>query len=251
MSLTKNEIKFIKSLQLKKQRDLNKLFIVEGEKVILELLSQSKFKINALYYTADYNTENISENINSTLIPSKTLERITGFKKANKALAVVNFNTINQPDTKEDNLILLLDDINDPGNLGTIIRTADWFGVTQIISSKNTVDLYNPKVIQSSMGAIFRINYFVKDLMTTIKDLKNDNFQISGATIEGGNVYNNTPPLKTALIMGSESHGIQDNILSLLDERVSIPNFGKSESLNVSMATGILLSEYKRSTLQK
>jgi TrmH family RNA methyltransferase len=251
MSLTKNEIKFIKSLHTKKQRDLNKMFIVEGEKMISELLVQSKFKIETIYYTSDYTINNLPSAIISTLISSKDLDRISGFNNANKVLAIVHSNILTELDLKENNLILILDDINDPGNLGTIIRTADWFGIKQIIASKKTVDVFNPKVIQSSMGAIFRINYMSKDLNESISLLKNNKYQIFGATIEGSNVYKTSLPQKTALVMGSESHGIQNYLLDVLDDSISIPNFGKSESLNVSMATGILLSEYKRTNLQK
>jgi TrmH family RNA methyltransferase len=121
MSLTKNEIKFIKSLHTKKQRDLNKMFIVEGEKMISELLVQSKFKIETIYYTSDYTINNLPSAIISTLISSKDLDRISGFNNANKVLAIVHSNILTELDLKENNLILILDDINDPGNLGTII----------------------------------------------------------------------------------------------------------------------------------
>ena len=246
MSLTKNEIKFIRSLHQKKQREVNNCFIIEGEKMINELYQQSKFDIDILYYTDEYNSEKISESINKLLISNKELDRITGFKQANKVLAIVKTKKSLEPDYNENNLILILDDVNDPGNLGTILRTADWFGITQIIVSKNTVDLYNPKVIQSSMGAIYRINYFIKDLKQEIENLKFNNYQILGATLSGENVYNMNFPVKSVLIMGSESHGLQKQMIDLLDSEISIPNFGDSESLNVAMATGILLSEFKR-----
>lgn len=246
MSLTKNEIKFIKSLQQKKHRELNQCFVIEGEKMINELFQQTKFEVDSVYYTDEYDDSLIPLHINSKLISSKDLDRITGFKKANKILAITKSKSDEKPNYKEENLILLLDDINDPGNLGTILRTADWFGITQIIASKNTVELFNPKVIQSSMGAIYRINYFIHDLTTELELIKTNQYSIIGATLSGENVYTNKLPKKTALVMGSESHGLQEPILSLLDREISIPNFGKSESLNVAMATGILLSEYKR-----
>lgn len=246
MSLTKNEIKFIKSLQQKKHREINKRFIIEGEKMINELFQQSKFEIDTLYFTSDFSCESIPSSINSHSISNKDLDRITGFKKANKALAIVKSEALNSPNYEENNLILILDDINDPGNLGTIIRTADWFGITQIIVSKNTVELFNPKVIQSSMGAIYRINIFIKNLQEEITALRSNDYSILGATICGENVYKTNLPTKSALIMGSESHGLQQTIIDLLDDEISIPNFGNSESLNVAMATGILLSEYKR-----
>lgn len=247
MSLTKNEIKFLKSLQTKRQREESKLFVVEGEKMVNELFTQTKFEINIIYFTEDYDVNLIPNSVNSQQIANKDLDRITAFKKANKVLAVVNQQDINNTiDYSENNLILVLDDVNDPGNLGTIIRTADWFGVTQIVTSKKTVELYNSKVIQSSMGAIYRMNYRVTDLTQEISELKQKGFQISGAIIKGENIYKTKLPTKTALIMGSESHGISDELLKLIDLEISIPNFGQTESLNVAMATGILLSEYKR-----
>ena len=246
MSLTKNEIKFLKSLQIKRQREENKLFVVEGEKMVNELLSQSKLKIKHIYYTEDYDSSLIPSSTSHTQISIKDLDRISGFKKANKVLVVVHQLQNTKIKYSEDNLILVLDDINDPGNLGTIIRTADWFGITQIIASKKTVELYNPKVIQSSMGAIYRMNYFINDLETEVIKLKENNFTITGAIIHGENIYKSKLPMKTALVMGSESHGISEDLLKLIDSKISIPNFGQSESLNVSMATGILLSEYKR-----
>ncbi len=246
MSLTKNEIKLIKSFQIKRQREENKLFVIEGEKMVSELFEQDKFKIKCIYFTDEYDSSRIPNSIESLQISSKDLDRITGFKKANKVLAVVHQLQNTSIDYAEDNLILVLDDVNDPGNLGTIIRTADWFGITQIMASEKTVELYNPKVIQSSMGAIYRINYCINDLAVEINNLKQNNFEIAGAIIHGKNIYNSKLPTKTALVMGSESHGISDELLRLIDLKISIPNFGQTESLNVAMATGILLSEYKR-----
>jgi len=246
MSLTKNEIKFIKSLQQKKQRDLNKLFIVEGEKMVSELLQQSKFEVKNLLYTSEYDITQFKTNLPSQLISQKDLDRITGFKKANKVLAIVKQCDSNQINFKENNLILILDSINDPGNLGTIIRTADWFGITQIIANKETVELFNPKVIQSSMGAIYRVNYFNSNLEDIIKDLKLNNFKIGGALLNGKNIHQTKLPQKTALIMGSESHGLSEDLIQLLDLKLTIPQFGQTESLNVAIATSILLNEYKR-----
>ena len=246
MSLTKNEIKFLKSLQIKKQRDISKRFVIEGEKMVNELLTQSKYEIDTIYHTNIFDIDSVPTSINCELISDKDLERISGFKKANKVFAIVKQVSNNTIDYNEKNLILVLDDINDPGNLGTIIRTADWFGVTQIIASKNTVELYNSKVIQSSMGAIYRINFVVADLINEITNLNQNDFTVSAAIIHGDNIYKSKLPTKTALLMGSESHGISNELLELINLKISIPNFGNSESLNVAMATGILLSEYKR-----
>jgi TrmH family RNA methyltransferase len=246
MSLTKNEIKFIKSLHLKKNRSLEQLFIVEGEKLVKELFNQNKFKVKQVLITDNYDVNQIPDNINYSFISNKDLERISAFKSPNKVLAVVHQTTSSKINFEEDNLTLVLDDVNDPGNLGTIIRTSDWFGVTQIIASKNTVELFNSKVIQSSMGAIYRVNYFVEDLEEVIQQFKKNNTPILGAVIDGENVYNTSINKKSVLLMGSESHGINETLLNLISKRLSIPKFGQTESLNVAMATGILLSEYKQ-----
>jgi TrmH family RNA methyltransferase len=246
MSLTKNEIKFIKSLHLKKNRSLEQLFIVEGEKLVKELFNQNKFKIKQVLITDDFDVNQIPANINYTFISNKDLERISALKSPNKVFAIVHQASHNQINFEEDNLILVLDDVNDPGNLGTIIRTADWFGVTQIIASKNTVELFNPKVIQSSMGAIYRVNYFVDELTEIIEKFKANNYSILGAIINGDNVYQSKLNKKSILVMGSESHGLSKQILSQITQNVTIPKYGQTESLNVAMATGILLSEYKR-----
>ncbi len=246
MSLTKNEIKFIKSLHIKKNRVEHALFIVEGEKLVSELLKQSKFKIQALYFTQKFDQNDIPNGVSSTLISDKDLSRISGFKTPNNVLAIVQQNQSTQVNFEASNLTLVLDDINDPGNLGTIIRTAEWFGITQIIASPNTVDLYNPKVIQASMGAIYRMNYLVSDLKSVLPNFLANGYDVLGAFIDGENVYQNAWPKKSVLVMGSESHGISDEISKLVSKQITIPKFGGTESLNVGIATGILISEYAR-----
>ncbi len=253
MTLTKNEIKFIKSLQIKKYRDSNKLFVVEGEKMVNELLSQSTFKIDTLFCTADYNLKSENISFNTIEISEKDLEKISAFKSPNKVLATVKMRDKKSIDFNKSNLILILDNIKDPGNLGTIIRTAEWFGISQIIASEQTVDVYNPKTIQASMGAFYYIQFSYQNLELLIPELKENDFVITGATLSGKNIYVSNFSRKTALIMGSESHGIKQQILSKLDQELLIPSTGNSESLNVGIAAGIFLSEYSRqmSSLQK
>ncbi len=244
MSLTKNEIKLIKSLQIKKYRDNNQLFVIEGEKIVSELTAQSNLKIDTIFYTNEWDVSKIPSNVHSVEISNNELERISGLKTPNKVLATVKMPSKKDIDLTDNNLILLLDDIKDPGNLGTIIRTADWFGIKQIIASKKTVDVYNPKVIQSSMGAIFRIKFTYEDLIPVIPKLKGADYIISGASLTGTDIYQATFTPKSALIMGSESHGISPEIIRALDQELLIPRYGESESLNVSIATGIFLAEY-------
>lgn len=245
MSLSKNEIKLVNSLQIKKYRDLNRLFVVEGVKLVNELIEQKHFKIDGIFHTSAY-TEKIPPNIHSYQITDSELERISGLKSPNQVVAVVKYPNEIAIDYSEDNLVLVLDNVNDPGNLGTIIRTADWFGVKQIIASKITVDLFNPKVIQSSMGAVYRIRYYRTDLNEAMLDLKENGFEIIGAELGGENLYSTKFSKKTALIMGSESHGISDDLKHHIQKSVLIPRYGETESLNVAMATGIILSHYKR-----
>ncbi|NOQ73496.1 MAG: RNA methyltransferase [Crocinitomix sp.] len=244
MSLSKNEIKLVKSLQIKKYRDLNRLFVVEGVKLVRELLEQTHFKIDGVFYTKDFK-ETIPNNIHSFEINESELERISGLKSPNAVLAVVKYPAEAPVDFAENNLVLVLDNVNDPGNLGTIIRTADWFGVQQIIASVATVDLFNPKVIQASMGAVYRVRFYRTNLTTAVQELKASGFEVVGAALGGENLYQNSFQKKTALVMGSESHGISPELVPYISKMILIPQFGETESLNVAMASGIILSHYK------
>lgn len=242
MSLSKNDIKFLKSLQQKKFRDLEGLFIVEGVKVAQEII-RSDFEIQGVYHTADFE---LPDTIKTGIeISQKDLERISGLKSPNKVLVVARKKGVTALNTDEDNLVLLLDDVKDPGNLGTIIRTADWFGVTQIICSFESVDLYNPKVVQASMGALFRMNIMYGDLEGALLEFIDAGFTTYGADMEGTSAFAIELPSKTALVLGSESHGLSKGVKSKV-EALTIPKFGESESLNVAMASGILMSIYRR-----
>ena len=230
--ITKNQIKFIKSLSLKKNRIKEKLFIAEGEKIVSELL-RSDFEIKNIYATKEWkvNTDNITQ------ISNAELQRISNLKSPNKVLAVVQFK--NHKIIKHDGITLVLDEINDPGNLGTIIRMCDWFGVKQIICSKNTVDIFNPKVVQSTMGSAFRVQVHYTDLENYLSDIKTP---IYGAFIDGKNLKEVKLPKSAHLVMGNEANGISSEINKLITDKVTIKNIGKSaESLNVAVATSILL----------
>ena len=245
MSLSKNEIKLVKSLQIKKYRDLNRLFVVEGVKLVSELLEQSHFKIDGVFYTKDFK-EKIPNHIHSFEISEGELDRISGLKNPNRVLAVVKYPSETPIDFDENNLVLVLDNVNDPGNLGTIIRTADWFGIKQVIASVATVDLFNPKVIQSSMGAVYRVRFYRTNLVQCVQDLSASGFEVIGAALGGENLYEKSFQKKTALVMGSESHGISPELVPYISKMILIPQFGETESLNVAMASGIILSHYKR-----
>jgi TrmH family RNA methyltransferase len=240
MSLSKNEIKLVKSLQIKKYREAHSLFVVEGIKLVEELINQAQFDIKKIFFTAT-NTLQLPTNIDLQEVTENELARMSGLKQPNKLLALVHTRT---PETMtlKDQLILMLDEVKDPGNLGTILRTADWFGISTIIASENSVDQYNPKVVQSSMGAIFRTHFYRSDLANTLQSLKQKDYKILGADLAGEKLTNFAASSKLVLVMGSESHGLSQEIEKLIDTKITIPRIGTTESLNVAMATGIILS---------
>lgn len=244
MSLSKNEIKLVKSLQIKKYRDLNRKFVVEGIKLVTELFLQTHFKVDAVFKTPDCELV-VPSHIHAFTVTAAELERISGLKTPNKVLAVVKYPLDLPIDFEKTNTVLVLDTINDPGNLGTIIRTADWFGVDAVFASETTVDLFNPKVIQASMGAVYRVRFYRTDLVETLQKLNAHNYHILGAALGGADLYQTNFSKKTAIVMGSESHGIAAKLDDLIALKVEIPRFGETESLNVAMATGILLSHYR------
>jgi TrmH family RNA methyltransferase len=242
MSISKNQLKVITSLSQKKYRQKHKLFIAEGIKVVNELLNSS-FQIDILFATDDFKTEISSDKI--VRVSEKDLHKISNFKTSNKVLGL--FKIPDEKQLQKKGITIALDAINDPGNLGTIIRLCDWFGVTQLICSKDTVDCYNPKVVQASMGSLTRISIKYIDLETYLKETELPTFI---ADMDGENVYKSKLPKEAILIMGNEANGVSDKVKELIKNKISIPRFGETqetESLNVATATAILLSEFKRS----
>lgn len=242
MSISKNQLKLITSLSQKKYRQKNSLFIAEGIKVVNELLNSS-FNVDVLFATDDFETTISSDKI--VRISEKDLQKISNLKSPNKVLGL--FKIPDEKPLKENGLTIVLDAINDPGNLGTIIRLCDWFGVSQLICSKDTVDCYNPKVVQASMGSLIRISIKYIDLETYFQTTNLPTFI---ADMNGENVYKATLPKEAVLVMGNEANGVSDKIKTLIKNKISIPRFGETqetESLNVATATAILLSEFKRS----
>ena len=239
--VSKNQIKLITSLQLKKYRLIHQLFIAEGVKVIQELVN-SNFVLEQLFVT-----ESIFETVSPAkkeLISESDLKKISCLSTPNNCLAL--FQIPNKKKLGDNGLIVALDDIRDPGNLGTIIRLCDWFGVEQIICSEETVDVYNPKVVQATMGSISRVTISYLDLE---KYIKKTNLPVFGTFMEGKNVYNENLPKEGILILGNEANGISDKLEKLVTNKLAIPRFGNlqlTESLNVATATAIFLSEFKR-----
>ena len=249
--LSKALIKRISSYKESKYRNQDKVFVVEGVKVVNELLN-SCFEIEticALRQWLDDNSKSIINKTNNIIeVSGDELKKISSFSTPNQVLAVVK-----TPSPKEvvfkDKLVIALDQINDPGNLGTIIRIAHWFGIEDIICSENTVDQFNPKTIQSTMGSLFRVNVSYNNLKSYLQNLPKD-YPIYGAVVENGeNIYEKQVQKQGIIIIGSESHGISNEILPLINNPITIPNFSinqKAESLNASIATGIIVSEFKR-----
>jgi len=239
MSLSKNHIKLITSLSQKKYRQKHQLFIVEGVKVVQEFLSSS-YELEILF-----STENDFSFTNKFIkVSDQELKKISGLKNPNKVLAI--FKIPNQINPKTDDLVLALDNINDPGNLGTIIRLCDWFGIEQLVCSNETVDCFNSKVVQASMGSLTRVVISYLDLK---KYLQNVSVPIFIADMDGLNVYKAKLPDSAVLVLGNEANGISDDIKQLVTTKITIPRYGafqQTESLNVATASAILLSEFRR-----
>ena len=254
--LSKNKIKFINLLKKKKYRNETGLFIAEGAKLVNEILS-SGFQVSLLFAIPEWMNSShhkIQANIKEVItINQEELKRISTQKNPNQVLAVVEQPAYKLTDDElTNNLSIVLDSINDPGNLGTIIRIGDWFGINNLICSNSTVDVYNPKVIQATMGSICRVKiHYIKleELLSKYQNIKG--FSIYGSFIEGSNIYETEISEKGFIVMGNESHGISSELAPFISNRLSIPNYSQKlgsnpESLNVSVAAGIICSEFRR-----
>ncbi len=243
--LSKNKIKFIKSLQQKKFRVESQKFIVEGRKGVLSLLNSS-FKVDEVYCS-----EKISKDypkileLQPCIVAENDLEKATGLKSNKEAIAIVNFNESSE--INWDNLILYLDGVSDPGNLGTIIRTADWFGIQQIVCSTDCVEFYNPKVVQSTMGSFSSIIPVVMDAEDFLKTKpKNTKVYVTDFEGDSPNILNGVQ--SGVVVMGSESHGVSEVWYQSEHQKITIPSSTESnaESLNVAIATSILCYQIKQ-----
>ncbi|SFE88205.1 RNA methyltransferase [Flavobacterium xueshanense] len=239
--VSKNQIKLITSLQQKKYRIANKLFFAEGVKGIQELLD-SDFVLEHLYTTQN-DFDAVSKE-KKTIVSASDLKKLTALATSNSCLAVFKMPT--EKPIIETGLIVALDSIRDPGNLGTILRLCDWFGIQQVLCSKETVDVYNPKVVQATMGSIARVNINYIDLNAFVATTK---LSVFGTFMDGTNIYKSVLPKEGIIIMGNEANGISTELEKLVTSRLTIPRFGdlqKTESLNVATATAIVLSEFCR-----
>jgi TrmH family RNA methyltransferase len=242
--LSKTIVKYIQSLHLKKFRDEHGVFIAEGPKVVNDLLISKLFACKMICAVESWFNENgellISASIEDKLIINEfELEKISLLQTPNKVLAVF-YQREYMPDNLKNKISLMLDEIQDPGNMGTIIRTADWFAIKNIICSEDCVDYYNPKVVQSSMGSLGKVNIIYSDLEKFINE--NKNIALYAATLTGTSLYTFNKIEEGMILIGNESKGIDNELLKLVREQITIPKFGEAESLNAAVATGIILS---------
>lgn len=239
--ISNKQTKLITSLKLKKYRDSYGLFVAEGPKVIAELLAEG-LELHWFFSTAEFNDADSRK----FKITEPELKKISFLKTPNTSLAV--FKIPKKTSLPKSGLIVALDALRDPGNLGTIIRLCDWFGVENLVCSPDTTDAYNPKVVQASMGSLARVNIHYTHLT---EFLEQKYLPVFGGFMDGEDVYSMNLPPSGILIVGNEANGISPEITACVSHRISIPRFGKlqkTESLNVATATAILLSEFRRVT---
>ena len=240
--ISKNKIKFVKSLQKKKFRLESKCFVVESSKNVNEILN-SNYKVQQIYATKNWiEKHNIRDDVSINQVNQNELQRISSLKTASDVLAVVHIPTKeNYFDFSGINIVL--DDVKDPGNLGTIIRICDWFGVKNIYCSKETVDVYNPKVIQSTMGSISRVNVIYTDIKKMIQEI-DLNVKVYGAVMDGDDISQIKVNKNSLIVFGNESNGISKEIKDVISERITINKIGEAESLNVASSAAIILNKF-------
>lgn len=240
--ITNNKVKFVKSLQQKKNRIIHSSFVVESDKDVLELLS-SNYEIKELFARKSWikNTK-IRDSFSVNEVSDKELQRMSSLQTSSDVLAIVKI-----PDRIDIfNFIgvnIVLDNIKDPGNLGTIIRICDWFGVKNIFCSKQTVDVYNSKVVQSTKGSIFRVNVIYTDLHDLINNMKEE-INVYAAVMNGIDLDSLSDEKDSLIVFGNESNGISESLLSLINKRITIKKIGSAESLNVAISSAIILNKF-------
>ena len=238
--VTKSELKYIQSLSDKKVRLETGCFIAEGEKLVGEMIAAG-YPLKAVYALDSWESPDAS--IEVTRIEVFELEKMSMLQTPNQVLAVAMMPQQVKALDLGGQLTLVLDGIQDPGNMGTIIRTADWFGITQIVASEDTVDVYNPKVIGATMGSFMRVSVTYKNLQEWMPTVK---LPVYGALLEGENIFTTNAVKEGLLVIGSEGKGIRENILDLITYPVTIPKIGGAESLNAGIAAGVIVAQLTR-----
>ena len=249
--LSTNQRKYIQSLHQKKYRQQHGAFLVEGAKSVQEVLD-SDFTIDVLVATEAFCKENAvltdHQRLPIEIVSATELERIGTLESNNAALAVVRTKENLPLVADSDEIVLVLDDIRDPGNLGTILRIADWYGIRKLICSETTADVYNPKVISASKGSFTRVSWWYGDLVNFFTQQKSANAEKSvyGAFLGGDDVHQTKFEVSGYLVMGNESNGIRPELASFVTQKITIPRYGGAESLNVGIATAIIIDNWKR-----
>jgi RNA methyltransferase, TrmH family len=244
--ISKQELKLIKSLQSKKHRDHAGLFLVEGEKSLAEVL-QSDWEVELVLATTEFIFRySPSKNKRKSRIIEADRELLhkTGTLTTNEAgVAVVKIPEEKKYIEPAGRLILAIENMQDPGNLGTLLRIADWYGIKEVLLSEGSVDVFNPKVIQASMGSFLRVNVFYSNLERIFRDKK---IPLTGTFPEGESIYHAELPEQGYILLGNESKGISQLLAQFVDHKLAIPRFGKAESLNVAIAAAVILDNFKR-----
>ena len=240
--LSKSKLKYIQSLGQKKFRQREGLFIAEGPKLVNDLLEMKSSSIQEIFALKEWIEDNkkIADSYQVVEITTIELEKISQLSSPNQVVAVVKQFDIDENIEVKDKITLVLDNIQDPGNMGTIIRIADWYGVDQIVCNTQSADMYNPKVIQSTMGSIARVKVFYTELSNWL--VKQNTIPIYAAMLNGDDVTVMQKIKEGIIVIGNESKGISDDVLKLISKKITIPQKGKAESLNAAVATGIILS---------
>ena len=239
--LSKTKVKYIQSLGHKKRRDEEQVFIAEGPKIVSELLAEPRILALEIFALQEWFQQNtVPSNVHQQIVTQEELEKITQLSTANKVLAIFQQKKFIENIDPNNNWVLLLDGIQDPGNMGTIIRIADWFGIKQIICSHECASIYNTKVIQSSMASIARVDVLVTDLLTWVNEHPACNYYAT--TLEGEDITAMNKLKKGVVMIGNESKGLHPGLLAKANVRITIPRLGQAESLNAAVATGIILS---------
>lgn len=242
--LSKQQISFARSLHQKKFRQMYGKFLVEGDKPVRELLA-SRFKVHTVFAVEGWPAPNKKSKWELITVSEAELAKISTLENPKGAIAIAEIpqQPVGTP-TVTTGLHLCLDNLNDPGNAGTIIRIADWFGIANVFLSENSVDVYNPKVVSSAKGSLFRVNCVYTDLQQLF--FTNEQLPVYGTFMDGSNVYKADLPADAFIVVGNEANGIGANLTPFITKRIAIPSFGGAESLNAGVATGIVVSEFMR-----
>lgn len=252
--ISKNQLKLITSLHRKKDRKEHGLFIAEGQKVCREIV-ESVWPVRSVFMTEEFRKEKFAgwtKKVSYEIVSEKELEKMSALTTPQQILVVGEIPVLNfDVNILQDGLSLMLDDIKDPGNLGTILRIADWFGIETVVCSETCADAFNPKSVQASMGSLFRVKVFYQPLLRALENASQKNIPVYGTLLNGENIYAAKLSADGVILIGSESHGINELLIPFVTTRISIPSFSmslskKADSLNAAMAAAIVCSEFRR-----